>query len=90
MNDWIYFEKRIIGTKHKYINLQIGWDKESTTIFGFNFRLSRKEDHAGLNTWFNLFRFYIFFYITDNRHWCYYCNKFKDEICYTEKHEEKE
>jgi hypothetical protein len=40
MNDWLSFEKRILGTKHKYINFQIGWNRESTNIFYFNLQWS--------------------------------------------------
>jgi hypothetical protein len=88
MNDWLSFEKRILGTKHKYINFQIGWNRESTNIFYFNLQWSYKVDHAGFSINFDLGKFYLILETYDNRHWCNKCNSFKNETCYLEKHDD--
>lgn len=90
MNDWAYFEKKILFTKHKYVNFQIGWNKESTSIFNVSFRWDKKVDHAGFSFNVNIWKFYFIFDIYDNRHWCELCNRFKEKICYLENHEEIE
>ena len=90
MNDFVAFEKKIIGTKHKYINFQIGMLKgkaEECNIFQSNFNWNRRVDHAGLNIDLNIWNFYFLFQIYDNRHWCYDCDAFASQKCYDEKHD---
>lgn len=88
MNDWIYLEKRIIPTNHKYYNLQIGnYIKEFFSYFTFRLEWTRKQDHAGLNFEFSIWKFYIIFYTYDNRHWCNQCNNYMSDICHQENHE---
>lgn len=84
MNDWIYFEKKIIFTKHKYVNLQIGWDKNSTNFYNFDIGHSHKTDHSGFHLNFGLLNFYFIFYTYDNRHWCEKCQKYMTDKCYGE------
>lgn len=90
MNDLIAIEKKIINTKHKYFNLQIGIFKgsmEECNIFKFNIDWNRRIDHAGLNIDFNIWNFYFIFQIYDNRHWCYTCNNYATQKCYDEGHD---
>ena len=51
MNDFIYKEGKIKGTKHKYFDLQIGLfdNDEITDYFDFKLQWSKRIDHAGFN-----------------------------------------
>lgn len=72
MKNWIYSEKKIIKSKHKYYCLQVGiYDKkdEQTHIFNSTIRLSRRLDHAGLTLDLEILNFYFLFSIYDHRHW---------------------
>ena len=86
MKDWLYKEKKIVKTKNKYFCLQIGRDKNSNSIFEFLLAITRRRDHAGFEFSLNLRKFYFYFQIYDNRHWCNKCNDWKNEICYEENH----
>jgi hypothetical protein len=85
MKDIVYSENKIIFTKHKYYNLQIGVlteKKEKTNIFNFSIKVTKKVDHAGFSFDFEIFNFYIIFYTYDNRHWCYRCNNWESKNCH--------
>jgi hypothetical protein len=62
-----YFWKTWKLTKNKSLEIQV--DKGSNELIGFMFRLSFKQDHAGLMIDLSLFYRTIYFQIYDNRHW---------------------
>lgn len=74
MNNWIYSEKKIFKTKHKYYNLQVGLyteKEEQTYVFDSSVGLSRRCDHAGFRFEVSIWNFYFIFYTYDHRHWDY-------------------
>jgi hypothetical protein len=92
MKDWLYREKKIKFTKHKYYNLQFGKYTdiyEKTNIFESSFKITKKCDHAGLKISIQIFNIYLFFDIYDNRHRCYVCDDWMTEKCYEEKHDKE-
>lgn len=53
-------------SKHKHWELQ--FDRTSD-IIGFDFRITHRQDHAGLFVSFALFGYDVMFHIYDTRHW---------------------
>jgi len=86
MNDIIYKETKIIGTKHKHFNLQIGWYEKLETWFNIGLEWSRRRDHAGFRLDISILWFYFIFYTYDNRHWCEKCDTWMSDVCYKENH----
>jgi len=62
-----YFYKSWQLAKYKFLEIQAA--KGGNEIIGFSFRLSFKQDHAGLMIDLSLFRRSIDFQIYDSRHW---------------------
>lgn len=62
-----YFFKTWQLAKYKFAELQIY--KGGDELVGFTFRLSFKQDHAGLMIELSLFRRSISFQYYDSRHW---------------------
>jgi hypothetical protein len=89
MIDWVYKEAKTPFCKNKFFNLQIGWmTDEYYEYFDFTCKWTRKQDHAGFNFNFGIWRFYFIFYTYDNRHWCIDCGDYMTENCYKEHDEE--
>ena len=61
-------------TKNKGIEIQSTWFRDPYSYFDFKFRWTIKQDHAGLNISFCLWRFCLDINILDNRHWDYHTN----------------
>ena len=89
MKDWWCLAKHI--KNNKYFEWQVGHytkSEEKSNIFNFSIDWNRRCDHAGLYLTFEVWNFYSFFNIYDNRHWCYHCNKYQTQTCIDECHEE--
>jgi hypothetical protein len=86
MNDWIYIEKKIPLTKHKWFDIQIGWEK-IISIFSLDLGWSIRQDHAGFKLNFNILWFYFIFYTYDSRHWCSKCNAWETSECREKNHD---
>lgn len=59
---------------HKYWEIQI---IRCYNLLRFEFELSIRQDHAGLNLELGLFGYEIHFTIYDNRHWDYINNRWE-------------
>ncbi len=77
---WHWVTKVDISPTSFFVQLKILF------LFDISLHINRKEDHAGLYFSFSLLWFDFFFQIYDNRHWCDKCDKFMEEICYKENH----
>lgn len=88
MDDWVYVEEKIPFTKNKYFNLQIGREARLTTLFDLMTGITFRSDHCGFKFHLTILWLYFIFYTYDSRHWCEKCNKFSDETCYEENHDE--
>lgn len=62
-------------TKNKSWELQF---PKTNTILCVEFKLTTKQDHAGLYTEFNVFGRGVIFQIYDNRHWDYETQKWSE------------
>jgi hypothetical protein len=54
--------------KHKFIELEVC---TTDALIGFNFSLTTRRDHAGLDIELSLFGVCVHFDFYDNRHWDY-------------------
>lgn len=81
-------EKPFIKHFHKYYSIQIEKFKQERHLrfFSFDIDASWKTHHGGFGIEFCILGIYFIFKTYDNRHWCYKCEKYADEICYQEKH----
>ena len=61
--------------KHKYWELQVMKDND---IIAIDFRVTTRQDHAGVDLWLGLVGYAVNFKFYDNRHWNHeqgrYCN----------------
>lgn len=62
-------------TTYKTFEIQTGRWKEHCPYFDFQFRWSRKCDHAGLRLGMELFGLHLYLELYDTRHWNYDNNK---------------
>lgn len=56
-------------TRNNGLEFQIIWLADPYCYFDFEFRWTRKQDHAGLNISFCIGKFCLDINILDNRHW---------------------
>jgi hypothetical protein len=78
MSDWIEFDNKIIGCKHKCFSLQSGYADDKVVSLKFEISFSRKMDHAGFDLRIELFKIYLYFSIYDDRHWNEEENKWEE------------
>jgi hypothetical protein len=61
--------------KHKYWEIQVMKDND---IIAVDFRVTTRQDHAGVDLWLGLIGYAVNFKFYDNRHWNHeqgrYCN----------------
>ena len=80
-NPWSKDRFKNLGSVSKQITKNKSWELQHTfydgTIFDSTFKLTTKEDHAGLELVFGILTYGIHFRIYDNRHWNYENNKWQ-------------
>lgn len=68
MKDYLCFEKRITTNKNLY--LQFSEFDNKYHVFDFDISLTTKgQDHAGLFITLGIWKYYLFFEVSDWRHW---------------------
>ncbi len=74
-NPWSKDRFKNLGCVSGKISKNLAWELEHTfydgTILDFDFTISRREDHAGLEIVLGILTYGIHFKIYDTRHWDY-------------------